>query len=60
LKDEPAAVYKARTEKPAAQVSQDQLKAYRDSLVAKQADFLKALAAKGIGASVVSAQRQEL
>jgi len=54
LKDEPAAVYKARTEKAGGTVSQDQLKAYRDSLVAKQADFLKALAAKGIGASVVS------
>src|SRR5262249_55579182 len=54
LKDEPAAVYKARTEKAGGSVSQDQLKAYRDSLVAKQADFLKALASKGISASLVS------
>ena len=54
LRDEPAAVYKARTEKAGGTVSQDQLKAYRDSLVAKQADFLKALAANGVGASVVS------
>src|SRR6185503_19506050 len=54
LKDEPGAVYKARTEKAGGTVSQDQLKAYRDGLTAKQADFLKALAAKGIGASLVS------
>ncbi len=54
LKDEPAAVYKAKTEKAGGAVSQDQLKAYRDSLVAKQADFLKALSAKGVSASLVS------
>lgn len=54
LKDEPAAIYKARTEKAGGTVSQDQLKSYRDSLVAKQADFLKALAANGIAASLVS------
>ncbi len=54
LKDEPAAVYKARTEKAGGTVSQDQLKAYRDSLVAKQSDFLKALSANGVSASLVS------
>jgi len=54
LKDEPAAVYKARTEKSGGAVSNDQLKAYRDGLIAKQADFLKAVAANGIGASLVS------
>src|SRR5581483_11155002 len=43
LRDEPAAVYKARTEKAGGTVSQEQLKAYRDGLTAKQADFLKAL-----------------
>ncbi|HYW69543.1 MAG TPA: S8 family serine peptidase [Pyrinomonadaceae bacterium] len=54
LKDEPAAIYKARTEKAGGTVSNDQLKAYRDSLVAKQADLLKALASNGISASLVS------
>ena len=54
LKDEPAALYKARTEKAGGTVSPDQLKGYRDGLIAKQTDFLNALAANGISASVVS------
>jgi subtilisin family serine protease len=54
LRDEPGAVYKARTEKAGGTVSQDQLKAYRDGLSAKQDDFLKALASNGISAAVVS------
>src|ERR1043166_2269905 len=54
LRDEPAAVYKARTEKSGGTVSQDQLKAYRDGLAAKQADFLQALSANSISATVVS------
>src|SRR5436190_3805452 len=54
LRDEPAAIYKARTEKSGGTVSPEQLKAYRDSLVAKQGEFLEALAASGIGASLVS------
>ena len=54
LRDEPAAVYKARTEKSGGTVSQEQLKAYRDGLAAKQADFLKALSANGISAAVVT------
>jgi len=40
LKDEPGAVYKARTEKAGGSVSQDQLKAYRDGLSAKQDQFI--------------------
>ena len=54
LQDEPAAVYKARTEKSGGTVSPEQLKAHRDGLAAKQDQFLNALAAKGITASVVS------
>src|SRR6266850_8072147 len=54
LRDEPGAVYRARTEKSGVSVSQDQLKAYRDQLTAKQDDFLKALASNGITASVLS------
>ena len=54
LRDEPAAVYKARTEKSGGTVSQEQLKTYRDGLAARQADFLKALSTNGIGAALVT------
>lgn len=54
LRDEPGAVYKARAEKSGGTVSQDQLMAYRNQLSAKQDDFLKALAAKGVTAAVVT------
>ncbi len=54
LKDEPGAVYKARTEKSGGTVSQDQLKAYRDGLTAKQDAFLGALQNKGISAAVIT------
>lgn len=54
LRDDPGAVYKARTEKSGGSVSQDQLKAYRDQLSAKQDDFLKALTSSGVTASVIS------
>jgi hypothetical protein len=54
LRDEPGAVYKARSEKSGGAVSQDQLKAYRDQLSAKQDDFLKALVANGVPAAVVT------
>ena len=54
LRDEPGAVYKARAEKSGSAVSQDQLKAYRDQLSAKQDDFLKALVARGVPAAVVT------
>ena len=54
LKDEPGAVYKARTEKSGATVSQDQLRAYRDQLSTKQDDFLTALSLNGVPATVVT------
>jgi hypothetical protein len=54
LRDEPGAVYKARTEKSGGTVSQDQLKAYRDGLTAKQDAFLGALASNAITAAVVT------
>ncbi|MGZ5434962.1 MAG: S8 family serine peptidase [Pyrinomonadaceae bacterium] len=54
LRDEPGAVYKARTEKSGGTVSQDQLRAYRDGLTAKQDAFLASLAGKGISATIVS------
>ena len=54
LRDEPGAVYKARTEKSGGTVSQDQLRAYRDGLTAKQDAFLASLASKGISAAIVS------
>lgn len=54
LKDEPGAVYKARQEKAGGTVSQDQLMAYRNQLAAKQDQFLQALAASGVSASIVT------
>ena len=54
LRDEPGALYKARTEKAGGTVSQDQLMAYRNQLSAKQDDFLKALASQGVTAAVVT------
>ena len=54
LRDEPGAVYKARTEKSGGTVSQDQLRAYRDGLTAKQDAFMTSLAGKGISATIVS------
>src|SRR4030095_15042215 len=54
LRDEPGAVYKARTEKSGSTVSQDQLKAYSDQCGAKHDDFLKALVARGVPAAVVT------
>ena len=54
LKDEPGAVFKARAEKAGGTVSTDQLKAYRDGLSAKQDDFLNALTARGVAASLVT------
>lgn len=54
LRDEPGAVYKARTEKSGGTVSQDQLKAYRDGLTTKQDAFIASLASRGISATIVS------
>lgn len=48
LKDDPAAVWKARIEKSGGSVSPQDLQAYRDSLRAKQDQFLSALQARGI------------
>src|SRR5882672_1847198 len=54
LRDDPGAVYKARTEKSGGSVSQDQLKAYRDQLSARQDAFLQALTNSRITANVIS------
>ncbi len=54
LRDEPGAVYKARLEKAGGAVSPEQLKTYRDGLAAKQDEFLSALAATGVSASVIT------
>lgn len=48
LKDEPAAVWKARQQKAGNAVSDEQLQAYRNSITAKQNDFLADLQARGI------------
>src|SRR5688500_14363259 len=48
LKDEPAAVWKARQQKAGNAVSDEQLQAYRNSITAKQNDFLNALQARGV------------
>lgn len=52
--DEPAAVYKARSEKAGVAVSNEGLQSYRDGLRAKQDEFLRALAASGVQATVKS------
>ncbi len=52
LRDDPAAVYKAKTEKAGGQVSAAQLQAYRDGLRVKQDQFLSDLKTKGISFSV--------
>ena len=52
LRDDPAAVYKAKTEKAGGQVSAAQLQAYRDGLRANQDQFLIDLKNKGVSFSV--------
>lgn len=52
LRDDPAAVYKAKTEKAGGQVSAAQLQAYRDGLRVKQDQFLSDLKTKGVSFSV--------
>jgi subtilisin family serine protease len=52
FKDDPAAVYKARTEKSGAKVSDDQLQAYRNQLRVKQDAFLGELNSRGISYQV--------
>ncbi|HVG33351.1 MAG TPA: S8 family serine peptidase [Pyrinomonadaceae bacterium] len=54
FRDDPAAVYKARSEKSGVTVSNEGLQSYRDGLRAKQDEFLKALAANGVQAAVKS------
>jgi len=54
LQDDPAAVYKARTEKAGGSVSGDQLQAYRDGLRATQDQFLSALTNQGVSYSLDS------
>jgi len=54
LKDEPAAVYKARAEKAGQTVSTQDLQAYRDQLRAKQDAFLAALPSRGVNGAVIS------
>lgn len=48
LKDEPAAVWKARQIKSGNTVSDQQLQAYRDSITSRQNEFLSALQSRGI------------
>ncbi|HEV2915638.1 MAG TPA: S8 family serine peptidase, partial [Pyrinomonadaceae bacterium] len=54
LRDDPAAVYKAKSEKAGTTVSTEALQAYRDQVRARQDDFLKALAASGVDFAVKS------
>lgn len=46
LRDDPAAVYKAKSAKSGVAVSDDAMKSYREQLRARQDDFLTALAAR--------------
>jgi Subtilase family/PA domain len=54
LKDDPGAVYKARTEKAGGSVSTAQMQSYRDGLKAKQDQFLNALSSTGVSYTVIS------
>ena len=54
LKDDSAAVYKAKTEKAGGSVSNDQLQTYRDGLRANQDQFLAALKNQGVNFSLDS------
>ncbi len=54
LKDDPGAVYEAKTRKSGGSVSTEAMQAYRNGLSAKQDEFLAALAANGINATLMS------
>ncbi|HEX8844916.1 MAG TPA: S8 family serine peptidase [Pyrinomonadaceae bacterium] len=54
LRDDPGAVYKAKTEKAGGAVSDEALQSYRSQLSAKQDEFLKALSASGVQYTVRS------
>jgi subtilisin family serine protease len=54
FRDDPAAVYKARSAKSGQTISNEGLQVYRSQLAAKQDEFLSALAASGVTASVMT------
>jgi hypothetical protein len=54
MKDDPAAVYKAKQEKAGARISDDQLQAYRDGLRAGQDQFLQGLKQRGVAYEIES------
>ena len=54
LHDDPAAVYKAKAAKSGNAVSTEGMQAYRDGLRAKQDEFLTALAASGVNATLMT------
>lgn len=54
LREDPAAVYQARTQKAGGTLSTDQLQAYRNQLSVKQNDFLNALSANGVTYALVT------
>ena len=55
LRDDPGAVYKARTERSGGSVSDEQLQAYRNQLRVKQDEFLSALSSSGVSATAIHA-----
>jgi minor extracellular serine protease Vpr len=54
LKDDPAAVYRAKIQKSGGAVNDQQLQAYRDQLKASQDQFLQALKSRGVTYSIDS------
>jgi len=54
LKDDPAAVYRAKIQKNGGMVNDQQLQSYRDGLRASQDQFLQALKSRGVNFSVDS------
>src|SRR5260370_10306475 len=54
LRDDPAAVYRAKIQKAGGSVTDDQLQAYRNTLHASQDQFLQALQNNGVTFSVHS------
>ena len=54
LKDDPAAVYRAKIQKSGGSVSDQQLQSYRNGLRASQDQFLTALQARGVTFSIDS------
>jgi len=54
LRDDPAAIYKAKAQKIGATVSAEQVQNYRDGLRTKQDQFLAALSSSGVNFTVIS------